>query len=178
MLALLGAAAPATPASAARSLSWSAGRVSGSPILIAVACPASNLCVAFGQKVLVSKDPSVGARSWKPVPGLHIPPNLLTMESINIYDVACPSTHLCLTGTGGQLVYTTNPLGGASAWRKLTLDTAPSDEIAAISVPIGAFLRGADPGAADLGRFQRHRQGVLLHQSGGRPQHMEAGRDT
>ncbi len=133
LLVLVWAAAPATPASSARSLSWSAGRVSGSPILIAVACPASNLCVAFSKKVFVSKDPGAGARSWKPVPGLQIPPNLLTMESINIYDVACPSTHLCLAGTGGQLVYTTNPLGGASAWHKLTLDTF--GEIAAISCP-------------------------------------------
>lgn len=134
ILALGVALVLAAPAAAAP-LSWSAGTVKNSSGFVAVACPAKTLCVAFGGRgrVLVSKNPTAGASSFRRVRGLHIPPNLLSMESTEVYDVACPSTRLCLTATKGNLIYTTNPSGGASAWHSITLDSEPADMIAAIS---------------------------------------------
>ena len=135
ILALGVALVLAAPASAAAPLSWSAGVVKDSSGFVAVSCPAKTLCVAFGGRgrVFVSRNPAAGASSFQRVRGLHIPPNLLSMESTEIYDVACPSVHLCLTATEGKLIYTTNPAGGASAWHSITLDSEPFDMIAAIS---------------------------------------------
>ncbi len=135
ILALGVALVLAAPAAAAAPLSWSAGVVKHSGGFVAVACPARTLCVAFGRsgRVFVSKEPTAGARSFRQVRGLHIPPNLLSMESTEIYDVACPSIHLCLTATKGKLIYTTNPSGGASAWHSITIDSEPFVMIGAIT---------------------------------------------
>jgi hypothetical protein len=137
LLALTGALVLAGPARASGPLRWSAGHIRGVGDMVGVSCPARKLCVAFtrGGKVLVSKRPAGGASTWKAVRGLHIHPNLLNLTSTEIYDVACPSVHLCLTATKGTIVYTTNPLGGASAWHRTTLDPAALDTIAAISCP-------------------------------------------
>jgi hypothetical protein len=124
----------AAPATAAAPLSWSAGVVKNAAGFVGVACPAKTLCVAFGRsRVFVSEHPAAGASSFRQVRGLHIPANLLSMESTEIYDFACPSTHLCLTATEGKLIYTTNPSGGASAWHTITLDNQPLDLIGAIT---------------------------------------------
>jgi hypothetical protein len=146
VLALTGALAIAGPARAAGRLHWSSARIGGAGDMIGLACPARTLCVAFnrGGKVLVSKHPAAGPSTWKVVRGLHIEPNLLSLVSTEVYDVACPSVHLCLTATQGKIVFTTNPAGGAAAWHRIALDRSPGDTIAAISCPTVHFCVALD----------------------------------
>jgi hypothetical protein len=123
--ATAGIAAVAMPATASAStgpLSWTAPILIDGPSppeLIAVSCPASNLCVAIDANgnILTSGSPAGGAGAWQKISGLTISPNENSLETIPLYDdLSCPSVHLCVTAEGGQLLVSTNPRGGAAAW--------------------------------------------------------------
>jgi hypothetical protein len=141
LLATSAALALAAPASAAGPLSWSASHIRGGGQMLAVSCPSRVLCVAFNAagRVFVSTRPAAGGSSFHKVRGLAIPTNLGFSSSLQLFDVACPSNHLCLTATQGTLVYTTNPTGGASAWHRATLDPAVDDHIDSIACRTAHF---------------------------------------
>jgi hypothetical protein len=136
LLAIGAALALASSAVAAGPLSWSASRISGGGQLVGVTCPAKVLCLAFNDagRVFVSTHPAAGGSSFHKVRGLKIPvTNLVNSTVAQLFDVECPSIHLCLTATGGTLVYTTHPAGGASAWHRATLDPLVYDNIGSIA---------------------------------------------
>jgi len=76
--------------------------------LAGVSCPSASLCVAVDNaatgNVLVSTDPTGGAKDWK-----------LSALSGVLTSVSCPSTTLCVAA-GTQHFYATNPAGGSTAW--------------------------------------------------------------
>ncbi len=150
----------AAPAAAAGQLRWSAGRNQAAGDLIGVACPARTLCVGVNNAggVVVSKRPSGGAQTWKVIHGLTILQTGGTLQQqndaaqidIEAYDVSCPSLHLCVIGRPGaarvpgaapsvepvaSIVYTTNPLGGASAWHTVNGIDGNAGVIGSLSCP-------------------------------------------
>ena len=150
----------AASASAAGQLRWSAGRTGAAGDLIGVACPARTLCVGVNNAggVAVSKRPSGGAQTWKLIHGLTILQTGGTLAQqidaaqidLEAYDVSCPSVHLCLIGRPGaaniagaapsaapvaSIVYTTDPLGGASAWHTVNGIDGNAGLIGSLSCP-------------------------------------------
>jgi hypothetical protein len=146
--------------------------------LIGVACPATNLCVAIsnGGKVLVSADPAAGANAWKTISGLTVAQSTETLAQQRrsgqyvqyASDLTCPSTRLCVIGQPGlssapgsspydpigSLVYSTDPLGGASAWHTVQGIDGNRGAIQTLSCPsvhlCYAFSVGADKYGNDL----------------------------
>ncbi len=114
--------------------------------MLAISCPSRTLCLAFNDagRVFVSQNPAAGGRSFHKVRGLDIPTNLGFSTSLQLFNVACPSTHLCLTATHGTLVYTTNPTGGASAWHRDTLDPSVDNHIDSIACRTAHFCVALD----------------------------------
>jgi hypothetical protein len=114
--------------------------------MLAISCPSRTLCLAFNEagRVFVSQNPAAGGRSFHKVRGLDIPTNLGFSTSLQLFNVACPSIHLCLTATQGTLVYTTNPTGGASAWHRATLDPAVDNHIDSIACRTAHFCVALD----------------------------------
>ncbi len=106
--------------------SWSRpARIDGGTPLTGVSCASISLCVAVDDsgRVLTSTHPTRGAKGWR---------RPLRIDSIRASDggyagllgISCPSTSLCVAVDGaadGDVVATTNPLGGAGAWRKVRL---------------------------------------------------------
>ncbi len=135
---LVVAAIWAAPASAG---SWTAfsledDRVAGD--LFGVSCPATNLCVAGGSDSLIatSTNPAAGSRAWSVAhpggrvevpttpPGGPAPPE--GAESLfpgaQVRGVSCPSTTLCVGVTFDSRIFSsTNPTGGAAAWKVASL---------------------------------------------------------
>jgi hypothetical protein len=151
-LCLATATATATP-----TLHWSSGRVAGAGMLIGVACGSPTLCVGVSDagKVVVSRDPRSGARTWKVVNGLTVlqtggtPQAQLAAAQLDneAYDVACPSQRLCLIGRPGgvpapgdsenldqeAIVYSTDPSAQSSSWHTETGIGSGAGEVASIS---------------------------------------------
>ena len=106
---------------------WSSARVgSGGDTARGVSCPSVSLCVATVSTpdrggVLTSTDPTGGASAWEealvdkqPIsaPGAPDPDG-----------VSCPSVSLCVAGDeAGNVLTSTDPTGGASAWHKANLE--------------------------------------------------------
>lgn len=124
----------AAPSSAQPRFHWSAPvsvdsavpRASLSLGLVTVACPSVSLCVAFDSegRVATSTDPALPT-AWK-VANVGGEP----------LGLSCPSVSLCV-GVGlfrtGELLLSTNPSGGAGAWRVVSV--ASGVDPAAISCP-------------------------------------------
>jgi hypothetical protein len=101
-----------------------------------IACPGARLCVAVGSGGLISASthPLRGRKSWSAVyadskqlscNGGATQPNSCQAE---INDVACPSVHLCIAvDDGGDILVSTDPMGGASAWTVRNVLAAPPD---------------------------------------------------
>jgi hypothetical protein len=159
VLGVAGAAVTA-PAASARSLHWSAGRARSAGDLIGVACPARTLCVAVDNagKVVVSGRPSGGPKTWRVVSGVTVLQAGGTLKQQTdaaridqeANDVSCPSVHLCVLGRPGassrpggapevfpvaSVVYTTNPLGGKSAWHTVNGIDRNAGLVGSISCP-------------------------------------------
>jgi hypothetical protein len=135
LLVLLAALWSSASAVAAESLHWTAGYTRSGYSMSAVACPARTLCVALDGlgDVLVSKDPGSGAKTWGTIRGLSLGPDEVSLGEYQLWDLACPSAHLCLIGDQGKIAYSTNPAEGASAWHEVALDSSNLGFIAAIS---------------------------------------------
>jgi hypothetical protein len=107
------------------------------PLVSAVSCASSSLCVAAGGVVLTSVTPSIPG-SWKvtrfSIPGDQSPYALM--------GVSCPSASLCVaTDLLGTILSSTNPTGGAGAWHAATVvrsrsyPTPFSPTLGAVSCP-------------------------------------------
>jgi hypothetical protein len=106
--------------------SWSRpAQIDGGTPLTGVSCAGSSLCVAVddGGRVLTSTRPTRGAKDWsRPVriDAVRAPDG----GYAGLLGVSCASTRLCVAVDGapaGDVVATTNPLGGAGAWRRVRL---------------------------------------------------------
>jgi hypothetical protein len=99
---------------------WSVAQLEGPLELRGISCVSPALCVAVGDngdgirpeptddgRILSSTNPLAGA--WQQVQ--------MPSGQGNLYGVSCPSPALCVTGNLlGNLVFSTNPIGPASAW--------------------------------------------------------------
>ncbi|MGO9977234.1 MAG: hypothetical protein ACLP01_31400 [Solirubrobacteraceae bacterium] len=88
--------------------------------LTGISCPASNLCVAVDAvgDVVTSTNPTGGAKAWsKPA---RIDASTVTGGGFaGLAGVSCPTTTLCVaadSATPGNVLTSTNPTGGVSAW--------------------------------------------------------------
>jgi hypothetical protein len=97
----------------------------GATHLTAISCPSSSLCVAVsggsnnsnGGKVLTSTNPASG--DWQ-VAQLN--------SSLDLRGVSCGTPSLCVAvAREGQLFVSTNPSGGAGAWRSIGSPGGPGD---------------------------------------------------
>jgi hypothetical protein len=97
----------------------------GATHLIGISCPSPSLCVAVsggsnnsnGGSVLTSTNPAAG--QWQ-VADLG--------SSLDLRGVSCGTPSLCVTvARGGRIFASTNPTGGASAWREAGTPGGPGD---------------------------------------------------
>jgi hypothetical protein len=107
---------PTGPASA-----WAVAKVA--PSFAGVGCHGSTLCVGlFGGAVSTTTTP---AGQWS---------TPVSVVAATLNDVACPADNLCAAvDSVGDVVTTTNPTGGASAWH--AIDVAGPDALEGISCP-------------------------------------------
>jgi hypothetical protein len=117
---------------------WSIGTTGeGSPHLKSVSCPSESLCVAVSGergpaagRIVTSTDPESGQWQTAQLPGA---PDLRA--------VSCSGTALCVAGAvGGKIFVSTEPTGGASAWREVISPT-PRD-LRAVSCVVGLCAAG------------------------------------
>jgi hypothetical protein len=96
-------------------------------VITGVACPATNLCVAVDSvgQVTHSTQPTGGKAAWtKPI-------RIDTAAQAGggyagFAAISCPTIKLCLAvdnSANGQVAYTTDPRGPASAWKLATIGT-------------------------------------------------------
>ena len=98
--------------------SWSARTFSlpsGSLGPEGVACPGQSLCVAAGDQIYTSSDPTGGASTWT-----STRPN---GSDILANSIACPTVALCVvTRLNGTIATSTDPTGGTAAWPVTSID--------------------------------------------------------
>jgi hypothetical protein len=98
-----------------------------------LSCPSAEFCAVVDSRgdVITSADPSSPVPSWRtahvdiePVsPGAGVALN--GPGSIGIEGISCPSTTLCVAvDSDGNVITSTEPGGGAAAWRREDLDEA------------------------------------------------------
>ncbi len=91
-------------------------------ILTAVSCPSSSLCVAVGERagaggnVVTSSDPTGGVAAWTVTQVQGLPPFVPSGNVLS--SISCSSNTFCVAGDYlGNLLMSTNPAGGATAWK-------------------------------------------------------------
>jgi hypothetical protein len=96
-------------------------------VITGVACPATSLCVAVDSvgQVTHSTKPTGGKAAWtKPV---RIDPATQAGGGYaGFAAISCPTINLCVAvdnAANGQVAYTTDPRGPASAWKLVTIGT-------------------------------------------------------
>lgn len=102
---------------------WTVTNVDGLNALSAVSCPSTSLCVAVDRagNVVSSTDPGAGAAVWTvtSVDQTVTPSG----SAASLVDVSCSSESLCVAADdAGNVVTSTNPTGGASAWTAADID--------------------------------------------------------
>lgn len=162
---LLGASAHRAGAQPLPPLSWSApafvdhqppyaspAPAAGQTPLSAVSCPNASLCVAGDARgdILTSSDPAAGPGSWRIA---RVDDKLIVGPfDEGIVALACPSASLCVGADGsGDVLTSTNPSGGASAWKLTPLESGHSPAplalasgLTSISCPSVSFCVAAD----------------------------------
>jgi hypothetical protein len=101
---------------------WSLTAVGGP--LTSVSCRSASLCVAAGAQHIYSTDPTGGTTAWHAT-GPQAGGGVLSA-------IDCPSLGLCVgVGYGntstGLVTMATNPRGGASAWKTVSIQDSPPD---------------------------------------------------
>jgi hypothetical protein len=97
------------------------------PAVYGVSCPSTSFCIAVGgYAILTSSDPAGGPVAWKvtPIPA----PSGRPLDGLS-----CASSSLCVayksmpggTLSGGRVLSSTDPAGGAGAWQASTLREVP-----------------------------------------------------
>jgi hypothetical protein len=147
-LLLVGAAGPASAST------WTVTELKDDQVggpLFGVSCPSPDLCVATGSDSLVatSTNPTGGPAAWRVFhPGgredheAPIGEGGLVFPGAQIRGVSCPSTRLCIgAALDGRIFSSTNPAGGASAWKiaPLSGDEEPNIHMTGISCPSPAL---------------------------------------
>jgi hypothetical protein len=118
---LLAAFAMPAGASAATTIKWNKALAVESPAkggISAVSCPTPTFCVAVDQsgRVLVSKKPTKGPKSWK----------FTKIDKVGaLTGVSCPTVDLCVAvDNAGHELHSTKPAGGKKSWSKpIRIDT-------------------------------------------------------
>lgn len=106
--------------------------------LTGVSCPSVSLCVAtdaFRGDVFTTTNPSGGARAWTRA---HVDPadksKAFLPGPARLTGVSCPSVSLCVAvDDHGRVLSSTNPTGGAGAWRRVHVDPAAGEGLSAVS---------------------------------------------
>ena len=102
---------------------WRTTNIDGRTSINAVSCPSGSLCVAVDNlaNVLTSTNPTGSASAWSAPARVDPDPHYPALNSIS-----CPSASLCVATaddySGGNLVISTNPTGGAEAWALIHVD--------------------------------------------------------
>jgi hypothetical protein len=109
--------------------SWTTLHVLGGAALTQISCPSESLCVAGDSigDVVASSDPQAGAGAWHPSL-IGEPPSCDKYDCYydSIISVSCASDHFCAATDGAELWVSTDPTGGAGAWRRTTLPSSGS----------------------------------------------------
>ncbi len=123
----------------------------------AVSCPTTSLCVAVDSAgdVITSSAPSAGSGTWSLA---HVdsmtgtvtlrgsattnPPNSNPVTLSGLTSVSCATATMCVAvDAAGNVVASTNPTGGASAWTMFPVDSAALDSV---SCPSTNFCMAVD----------------------------------
>jgi hypothetical protein len=100
---------------------WSAPSVIASSRLVSLSCPSASLCVGVDTAgaVVSSSAPTAGPAAWS---------SAAVAASGGLQDVSCaqPAGSLCVAVGPGGIFTSTEPTGGASAWRHVSGSAAPS----------------------------------------------------
>ena len=126
----------------------------------AVSCASASLCVAggLGTGLVVSTNPTGGAGAWR---------QTVPLPASRVAGVSCPSANLCVAAvttlvggrlgpepTGAEILTSTDPTGGASAWKVATVGNEPGglDNVTCPSVSLcvagdasGNIVTSTDP---------------------------------
>src|SRR5487761_1214716 len=104
------------------SAAWSNAISLDGAVWISIACPTSALCVAVGGgQIAVSSDPGSIDPKWAVILIANFP----ATSNVTFTAVSCPTTTLCVAvgyGPLNNVLTSTNPTGGASAWTYEALD--------------------------------------------------------
>lgn len=107
----------------ARASGWAVAHVDGGNRVAGVSCPSASLCMAVDTagNVVSSTDPASGPGAWTVV---HVDDATNTAAQISgLTGVSCPSVSLCVAVDAvGNVVTSTTPTGGASAWTVTYVD--------------------------------------------------------
>ena len=94
-----------------------------------VVCPSTTLCVAQDSGgIVTSTTPASADAPWTstPIEGLECGNGKCFAEPVNA--LACPTDRLCVdVGANGDVVTSTDPIGGAGAWRWQKVDPNGAD---------------------------------------------------
>jgi hypothetical protein len=118
--------------------------------MFGVSCPSPELCVVGGSDNLIatSTNPTGGASAWNvfhpggteqipEIPGLP-PGGKISFPGAQVRGISCPSPTLCVGVTlDGRIFSSTDPTGGASAWKIVQLGAGqgPNLHMTGISCP-------------------------------------------
>lgn len=108
----------------ARSM-WHRRHIDARVAITGIACPSTQLCVAIDAdgQVMYTTQPLAGAQAWSK------PASIDTATQAGggyagLAAISCPTTTFCIAvdnSANGQVAYTTNPTGPASAWTLTTI---------------------------------------------------------
>lgn len=119
---------------------------------VALSCPSARMCVADGDTLAISRNPSAGASSWR--------------YSFNRLDngpggLACPTTRLCVRPLGPfpTLMSTTRPTVNGDRWRSNPVPnvatwediSCPSERFCAAVAYLGEVVTSTRPGSRKPG---------------------------
>jgi hypothetical protein len=117
--------------------------------LYGVSCPKVTLCVAVDTSgnVITSTNPAGGASAWVTTSGVDPEPPGGNPDANSLETISCPNTTLCVAADfSGNVLTSTNPTGGVSAWKLVAVE--PSGSLASMTCPTTHFCMTV--GTADM----------------------------
>jgi hypothetical protein len=120
--------------------------------ITAMSCPLTSLCVAVDSNgyAVVSTDPRGGASTWSTQ---NIDPESNLQKQYDpLQQVSCPSVSLCVAADWvGNLVTSTDPSDGASAWNLVPVEPNHYGFLTDLSCPSARLCLGGDYAGRVLG---------------------------
>ena len=103
---------------------WAVADVDSTHSVNGISCPSTSLCVAVDDdgNAITSTDPAGGASTWTVADLFGVGAQGGREGGGYFYDVSCASASLCFATANGQIVTSTNPTGGAGAWKATALN--------------------------------------------------------